>query len=49
LWVTSALHAGLARRVWEIEGLAALVEEKELQAIENGELKRGKYRAKNTD
>jgi len=41
------MQAGLASRVWEIEDLAALVEERELQAIENGALKRGKYRSKN--
>jgi hypothetical protein len=34
----------MADRVWEIEDLASLVEAKELRAIENGELKRGKYR-----
>jgi hypothetical protein len=40
-WVMPAL------RVWNIEDLAALVEEKALQAIEDGALKRGKYQTKN--
>jgi len=43
------MQAGLASRVWEIEDLAALVEEQELKAIESGEFKRGKYRVKNSD
>jgi hypothetical protein len=49
LRVTPAMQAGLASRVWDIEDLAALVEEREIQAIENGDLKRGKYRVKNSD
>ena len=49
LRVTPAMQAGLASRVWEIEDLAALVEEQELKAIESGEFKRGKYRVKNSD
>jgi hypothetical protein len=47
LRITPAMQAGLAKTVWEIEDLAALVEAEELRAIENGELKRGKYRTKN--
>ena len=43
------MEAGLAKGVWEIEDLAALVEAEELRAIENGELKRGKYKAKQSD
>jgi hypothetical protein len=39
-------EAGLVKRVWEIEDLAALVETEELRAIENSELKRGKYKVK---
>jgi hypothetical protein len=46
LRVTPAMQAGLAKHVWEIEDLAALVEAEELRAIESGELKRGKYKAK---
>jgi hypothetical protein len=34
--------------VWEVEELAALLEAKELTAIEGGSMKRGKYRAKNS-
>jgi hypothetical protein len=49
LRVTPAMQAGLSKHVWEIEDLAALVEAEELRAIENGELKRGKYRAKNAE
>jgi hypothetical protein len=41
------MEAGLAKSVWEIEDLAALVKAEELWAIEAGELKRGKYRPKN--
>jgi len=40
LRVTPAMEAGLAKTVWEIEDLAALVEAQELQAIEDGKLKR---------
>jgi hypothetical protein len=40
------MAAGLSKTVWEIEDLAALVEAQELQSIENGDLKRGKYKAK---
>jgi IS1 family transposase len=47
LRVTPAMQAGLANRVWDLEDLAALVEEKELEAVEAGAFKRGKYRAKN--
>ena len=47
LRVTPAMQAGLSKTVWEIEDLAALVEAQELQAIEDGEMKRGKYRPKN--
>jgi hypothetical protein len=47
LRVTPAVRAGIESRVWEIEDLAALVEEKELQVIEDGALKRGAYRRKN--
>src|ERR1700722_10724437 len=36
LRVTPAMQAGLTSRVWDIEDLAALVEERELQAIEDG-------------
>jgi len=36
LLVMPALRCGLASRVWNIEDLAALVKEKELQAIESG-------------
>jgi len=49
LRVTPAMAAGLSKTVWEIEDLAALVEAQELQAIENGEMKRGKYKAKSSD
>jgi len=42
------MQAGLSNHVWEIEDLAALVEAKELEAIEKGELRRGKYRPKNS-
>jgi hypothetical protein len=49
LRVTPAMQAGLANRVWEIEDLSALVESEEMRAIENGELKRGKYRLKEAD
>jgi hypothetical protein len=49
LRVTPAMEAGLAKSVWEIEDLAALVEAEELRAIEAGELKRGKYKVKNSD
>lgn len=49
LRVTPAMEAGLAKRVWEIEDLAALVEAEELRAIENGELKRGKYKSKTSN
>jgi IS1 family transposase len=47
LRVTPAMQAGIATRVWDIEDLAALVEEKELIAIEKGAFKRGKYKIKN--
>jgi len=47
LRVTPAMQAGIATRVWDLEDLEALVEEKELQAIEDGAMKRGKYRTKN--
>jgi hypothetical protein len=47
--ITPAMEAGLAKRVWEIEDLAALVDVEELWAIENGELKHGKYKAKRSD
>jgi len=40
------MEAGLAKSVWEIEDLAALIEAEELRAIENGDLKRGKYKTK---
>jgi hypothetical protein len=43
------MEAGLAKHVWEIEDLAALIEAEELRAIENGELKRGTYKAKYSD
>ncbi len=43
------MEAGLAKTVWKIDGLAALVEAEELRAIDAGELKRGKYKAKNSD
>ena len=46
LRVTPAMQAGLVNHVWEIEDLATLVEAKEIEDIEKGELKRGKYRAK---
>jgi IS1 family transposase len=46
LRVTPAMQAGLSSRVWEIEDLAGLVEAKELEAIEAGAMKRGKYRIK---
>jgi len=49
LRVKPAMQAGPAKTVREIEDLAALVEAQELQAIENGDLKRGKYRAKSSD
>jgi hypothetical protein len=49
LRVTPAMQAGLAKTVWEIEDLAALVEAVELQAIDDRKLKRGKYKAKNID
>ena len=40
------MQAGLTICVWEIEDLAALLQERELPAIEGGALKRGKYRVK---
>jgi hypothetical protein len=40
------MEAGLATRVWELEDLAALVEERELAAIEAGAMKRGAYKKK---
>jgi hypothetical protein len=40
------MAAGLSKTVWEIEDLAALVEAQELKAIDDGELKRGKYKIK---
>jgi hypothetical protein len=40
------MEAGLSKRVWDIDDLAALVEAQELQSIENGDLKRGKYKSK---
>lgn len=43
------MQAGLAKTVWEIEDLAPLVEVIELQAIDDGKLKRGKYKAKQSD
>jgi len=46
LRVTPAMEAGLTDHVWELEELAALVEAKELREIENGAMKRGKYRPK---
>jgi hypothetical protein len=46
LRATPAMAAGLSKTVWEIEDLAALVEAQELKAINNGELKRGKYKVK---
>jgi hypothetical protein len=46
LRVTPAMEAGLAKSVWEIDDLAALVEAEELRAIDAGELKRGKYKTK---
>lgn len=49
LRVTPAMQAGLAKNVWELEDLAALVEAQELQAIDDGKLKRGKYKAKKSD
>ena len=49
LRVTPAMEVGLAKTAWEIEDLAALVEAEELRAIENGELKRGKCKAKSSD
>jgi len=49
LRVTPAMEGGLAKLIWEIEDLAALVEEKELPAIEAGALKRGPYKKKNSD
>ena len=42
----AAIEAGIADRVWGIDDLAALLEEKELASIEAGEFKRGKYRTK---
>jgi IS1 family transposase len=48
LRVTPAMEAGIASHVWEVEELAALLEAKELTAIEGGSMKRGKYRAKNS-
>jgi IS1 family transposase len=47
LRVTPAMQVGVSSRVWEIEDLAALVEAKELEAIEAGAMKRGKYRTNN--
>jgi hypothetical protein len=44
--VVGVLKFGLANGVWDIEDLAGLVEEKELEAIQKDELKRGKYRTK---
>jgi hypothetical protein len=49
LRVTPAMQAGLAKTVWEIEDLAALVEAVELQAIDDGKLKRGKYKSKTSN
>jgi hypothetical protein len=49
LRVTPAMEAGLAKSVWEMDDLAALVEAEELRAIEAGEFKRGKYKAKTSD
>jgi hypothetical protein len=49
LRVTPAMQAGLSSRVWEIEDLAALVEAKELEAIEAGAMKRGKYQRRITN
>ena len=43
------MQAGLAKTVWEIEDLAALVEAQELQAIDDGKLKRGKYESKTSN
>ena len=47
--IYASLAAGLTNHVWEIEDLAALVEAEELRAIEDGELKRGKYKSKTSD
>jgi hypothetical protein len=40
------MAAGLTNQVWETKDLAASVEVEELRAIEDGELKRGKYKSK---
>jgi IS1 transposase len=49
LRVTPAMQAGLGKTIWEIEDLAALVEARELQAIDDGKLKRGKYKERTSD
>lgn len=46
LRVTPAMAAGISSHVWEVEEIAGLVEAEEQRAIENGELKRGTYKAR---
>lgn len=49
LRATPAMVAGLCDHDWEIEELAALVENQEIEAIEKGSMKRGSYKKRNSN
>lgn len=48
LKVTPAMAAGVTNHLWEIEDVIALLDAAESKAVESGELKRGKYKVKNS-
>lgn len=49
LRLTPAMAAGISDHVWEVEEIVGLVEAEERRAIDNGELKRGSYRPRNSN
>jgi len=44
LRVTPAMESGISKHVWEIDELVGSLEAKELKDIQNGSMKRGKYK-----